>query len=212
MNIHYFWAGLAAQWHNTGVLEIIAVMFAVMEVLFAYKNNVLLYPCGIISTLIYTWLFARPEPGLYADASLNAYYLIVSIYGWYLWRKRTQKEESLPVTSCTATERQTTFDIFVLAFILIYIVLRLWTPSTVPLWDALVAGAAWAGMWLLAKRKLENWVVLNISNAIAIPLYFYKKMPLTALLTLFLFVVAVLGYFKWLKIMRKEQEEKAVPE
>jgi nicotinamide mononucleotide transporter len=72
--------------------------------------------------------------------------------------------------------------------------------------DSFVAATAWAGMWLLAKRKLENWVLLNISNIVAIPLLFYKHLPLNALLTLFLFIVAVMGYFRWKKIMRKEAQ------
>jgi len=201
-----FWAHyLLDQWHKTPLLEIIAVVFSVMEVLLAYKNNVLLYPAGIISTGIFIWLFIRPETGLYADASLNFYYLIMSIYGWYLWSKRNKRAENLPISSWTARERGITFGLFAVAFILIYFVLSHFTDSTVPLGDAFVSATAWAGMWLLAKRKLENWMILNISNAAAIPLLFYKKMPLTALLTLFLFIVAVFGYFRWRKIMLVEK-------
>jgi nicotinamide mononucleotide transporter len=67
----------------------------------------------------------------------------------------------------------------------------------VPVWDAFVSSTAWAGMWLLARRKMENWVFLNISNLFAIPLLFYKKLPMFAALTVFLFVVAIFGYFEW---------------
>jgi nicotinamide mononucleotide transporter len=72
--------------------------------------------------------------------------------------------------------------------------------------DAWVSATAWAGMWLLAKRKIENWILLNISNAFAIPLLFYKQLPLYALLTAFLFIVAVLGYFDWMKILKQKNE------
>ena len=72
--------------------------------------------------------------------------------------------------------------------------------SDVAVWDAFISATAWVGMWLLAKRRLENWVVLNISNIVAIPIYLYKEMPFTAALTLFLFIVAIFGYFEWKKI------------
>jgi nicotinamide mononucleotide transporter len=75
----------------------------------------------------------------------------------------------------------------------------------VPVWDAFVSATAWAGMWLLARRKVENWVFLNISNLFAVPLLFYKKLPMFAVLTVFLFVVACFGYFDW-----KRKAEKVV--
>jgi nicotinamide mononucleotide transporter len=80
-----------------------------------------------------------------------------------------------------------------------YAILHFFTESTVPLWDAFVSATAWAGMWLLARRKLENWILLNISNLAAIPLLFIKNLPLTGLLTLFLFIVAIQGYYSWKK-------------
>lgn len=203
--VHY----LVRQWQHTTPWEIIAVVFGVLEVLLAYKNSVLLYPAGIICTGIYTWLFLRPETGLYADAALNMYYFGMSIYGWYLWQKRRKNQAMLPVSSCSLSDWRIASGIFAIAFILLYVVLRYATDSTVPFEDALVSALAWTGMWLLARRKLENWIVLNLSNAVAIPLLFYKKMPLTALLTVFLFIVAVLGYFKWRRIWKANQGEGA---
>jgi nicotinamide mononucleotide transporter len=76
----------------------------------------------------------------------------------------------------------------------------------VPAFDAFVSATAWAGMWLLAKRKLENWILLNISNAVAIPLLFYKGLSLYALLTVFLFVIAIQGYFKWKRIIDEKEQ------
>lgn len=205
--VHY----LVQQWQHTTLWEIIAVIFGVLEVLLAYKNKVLLYPAGIICTGIYTWLFLRPETGLYADAALNIYYFGMSIYGWYLWQRRNKSQAPSSISSCSLADWRIAAGIFAVAFTLLYFVLRYATDSTVPFEDALVSALAWTGMWLLAKRKLENWIVLNLSNAVAIPLLFYKKMPLTALLTVFLFIVAVLGYFKWRKAWKMNQE-KAVKE
>lgn len=199
--LHY----ILSEWHNTSLLEIIAVFFGVCEVLLAYKNKIWLYPAGIISTCIYIWIFAQPTVRLYADASLNVYYLGMSIYGWLFWSRRNAKQESMTkVSRATHKELRLAIGIVIVAFTLLYLVLNHWTDSNTPVWDAFVSAAAWAGMWLLAKRKIENWVLLNISNAAAIPLLFYKHLPLTALLTVFLFVVAVLGYMKWNRIIKTD--------
>lgn len=80
------------------------------------------------------------------------------------------------------------------------------TNSDVPLWDAAVSAFAWAGMWLMAHRKMENWIFLNISNSIAIPLLFYKGLQVYALLSVFLFIMGVSGYLKWKKIIENEHE------
>ena len=80
-----------------------------------------------------------------------------------------------------------------------YFLLKRYTDSDVPAWDAWVSATAWAGTWLLAQRKIENWVLLNVSNLFAVPLLFHKKLPLFAGLTIILFIVACVGYFDWIK-------------
>ena len=97
-----------------------------------------------------------------------------------------------------------TLSISLGGWLVLYLLLKNFTPSNVPVWDALVSSTAWAGMWLLARRKIENWILLNISNLFAIPLLFYKQLPLFALLTLFLFIIAFFGYFDWRRIYRRQ--------
>jgi len=167
-----------------------------------------LYPAGIISTVIYTWLFVKPSVKLYADAILNSYYFIMSVYGWILWTKNKNGAESVQVSFNNRRDWIITLSICGFGWIALYLLLTKffpaifpwYTPSDVAIWDAFISATAWSGMWLLAKRKIENWVLLNVSNIIAIPIYIYKGMPFTACLTLFLFIVAVLGYFEWRKI------------
>jgi len=195
-----FLALMRQQWLQTSWMEITAVIFGMLQVLLAFRNSILTYPAGIISTAIYTWMLAQPHPGLYADASLNLYYLVMSFYGWIMWGKGKKEQEKTRITRWSRNDRLTAFAIAAAAFILLYIILSSFTPSTVPFWDSIVSATAWSGMWLLAKRKVENWLLLNISNIIAIPLFIYKGMPLTAMLTLFLFTVAVFGYFRWKKL------------
>lgn len=201
MNIEVFQEYLFNQWHQTSWLEIIAVIFGILQVLLAYKNSIFLYPAGIISTTIFIWLFANPSTGLYAEASLNGYYLVMSIYGWVLWSVKKGKKETIYISKSSGKDYKIAFSIFLIGFIFLFLVLNHFTDSTVPYMDAFVSAAAWAGMWLLAKGKLENWIFLNVSNAVAIPLLFYKGMPLTGLLTLFLFIVAVFGFFNWKRLM-----------
>src|SRR5690606_17684400 len=98
----------------------------------------------------------------------------------------------------------TVIGIVVGAFAILYFFLIYVTDSDVPIWDAWVSCTAWAGMWLLARRKIENWILLNISNAFAIPLLIHKDLYLFALLTTFLFIVAIFGYLKWARIMKIE--------
>ena len=142
--------------------------------------------------------------GLYAESLLNGYYVVMSIYGWWYWVKKKNQ----PVVKITYCERRDWIRvIWIVAggFMLLFISLKSFTNSSVPVWDAWVSATAWAGMWLLAKRKIENWILLNISNLFAIPLLVYKKLPLFAALTLFLFVVAIFGYFEWRKIIHQEK-------
>jgi len=195
--IHLFLQQVA----QTSWIEWLAVGFSVAEVLLARANKVALYPAGIIATLLSVYLFIIS--GLYAESLLNGYYIVMSIYGWWYWVKKKDKPP-VPITFTDKKEWQTVAAIVAGGFIVLYLTLKNFTPSTVPLCDAFVSATAWAGMWLLAKRKVENWILLNISNAVAIPLLFYKHLPLYAALTIFLFVVAVQGYFQWKKLVKKE--------
>lgn len=206
MNLSEWFHIFLQQLKAVPVLEWLGVSFGVAEVLLARANKIWLYPCGIISVIISTYIFFHS--GLYAESALNLYYLVMSIYGWWWWQKR-KEHASPPVTRADKTEWFKTVGIVISAFTILYLVLTHFTDSTVPLFDSWVSATAWAGMWLLARRKIENWILLNISNAFAIPLLFYKGLPLYALLTLFLFIIAILGYIDWNKIIKKNEEKRA---
>lgn len=201
------WFGLfQAQILATSPIEWLAVGFGVSEVLLAKKNSIWLYPTGIISILLSMFLLLNVK--LYAEMLLSIYYLVMSIYGWIIWKKRRQDAEN-QVSWTNNQELTIAVLISVLGFFILYFVLRNHTDSDVPLLDAFVSSTAWAGMWLLAKRKIENWIFLNISNIVAIPLLFHKKLPLMACLTTFLFIVAIFGFIEWKKIIGKRQVKTA---
>jgi len=192
------------QLRQTTLLEWLAVIFGVAEVLFARVNNVWLYPTGIAGTVIGIYLLLIA--GLYAESALNGYYLVMSIYGWIFWLTKRGGE---PVKISWQNKREWIITLLIVfaGWPITYLLLKYYTNSNVPFWDAFASATAWAGMWLLARRKIENWILLNISNLAAIPLLFYKKLPMLALLTLFLFVIAIWGYFDWVAIFKKEKTQ-----
>jgi nicotinamide mononucleotide transporter len=207
MNVHEWAQAFLVQLKAVPLLEWIGVGFGVAEVLLARANKIALYPCGIIAVVVSTYIFFHA--GLYAESALNLYYFIMSVYGWWFWVKR--KDHASPaITRCTKRDWVIVLTIVLTAFVLLYTVLVNFTDSTVPLADSWVSATAWAGMWLLAKRKIENWILLNISNAFAIPLLLYKELPLYAALTLFLFIIAILGYIDWNKTLKQKTNAVAV--
>jgi len=184
------------QIKETTWVQWLAVALGVAEVLLARVNNIWLYPAGILGTALSILLLMEAQ--LFAESLLNVYYIVMSVYGWIYWVKK-RDQPPVKITWSTKTEWIISLSISLGGWALLYFLLRYFTPSNVPLWDAFVSSTAWAGMWLLARRKIENWIFLNISNLFAVPLLFYKKLPMFAVLTIFLFIVACFGYFDWRK-------------
>jgi nicotinamide mononucleotide transporter len=199
----------AEQFKEIGLLQWLGLLAGIAEVLLARNNRIALYPAGIVASGISVFLLY--EAGLYGECLLSMYYIVMSVYGWWYWLNK----KNVPPVKVSYSSRYTLqlVVVFVLVgYTILYVALRYLTPSTVPHLDAFVSATAWAGMWLLARRKIENWILLNISNAVAIPLLFHKGLPLYGLLTAFLFVIAIQGYFKWKKEIEKSHEMQEVPD
>jgi nicotinamide mononucleotide transporter len=188
---------------NVDFIQGAVLILGVSEVLLARANKVWLYPTGIAAIILSIYSLFKVQ--LYGECMLHLYYLVMSIYGWWYWTTKHNNEE-VSVTYVSKKELITTLIIVVAGGMVLYIFLLEFTPSQVPAWDACVSSTGWAGMWLLARRKVENWILLNISNALAIPLLISKGLPLFAVLTAFLFVIACIGYFDWKKIAKKEMK------
>jgi len=200
MSLHEWQDSLVNQFLHFDALQWVILIFGVTEVLLARVNNSLLYPAGIIATTLAIYSLFTSQ--LYAECVLHLYYIIMSVYGWWHW---AFEKNATPVTVKFANRNEWIISLIIIfvGWGILYFALITFTPSTVPVWDAWVSSTAWAGTWLLARRKVENWILLNVSNAFAVPLLFYKELPLFAVLTIFLFVVACIGYFDWVKIARK---------
>ncbi|WP_164122876.1 MULTISPECIES: nicotinamide riboside transporter PnuC [Sphingobacterium] len=190
---------ISSAFQQTSWLERFSVLCGVAQVLLSKNNKVSNYFFGIMG--IISGMYVLFGVKLYAEIALNMYYLVMSIYGWWYWSNNKDAREQ-PITNCTKRDWSIVAIISVLGFILLFLVLEHITDSDVPAWDAWVSATAWAGMWLLAKRKVENWLLLNVSNLFAIPLLIHKELYLFAALTTFLFIVAIFGYFNWRKLMK----------
>ena len=194
---------LVTDLQNLKPLEIGGVFFGLVSVLFERKGNVLLFPTGIVSVLVYVFLCFRSR--LYADMAINIYYFIVSIYGWYYWVHKGTSGKTVPVTQCDNRELMKYLLILVGSFVVLFVLLKYFTDSDVPMVDATTTALFLVGMLLLARKKIENWFAWIVGNFISIPLYFYKGLVLTSIQFLVFFIISISGYLVWKKLLVQEK-------
>ncbi|MEW4923296.1 nicotinamide riboside transporter PnuC [Algibacter sp. 2305UL17-15] len=181
------------------VLEIIAVFFGFLSVWFSKQNKVLVFPTGMISTVIFVYLLFKWE--LLGDMMINGYYFIMSVYGWYIWTRKIDNEHVTPITRMTFNEIKISIAIFLATLLFVYLVYRAfdkWT-SWVAYIDTITTAIFFVGMWLMARRKLENWMFWIIGDIISVPLYLYKGFTFTSLQYLGFTFIAIFGYLAWKK-------------
>ncbi len=211
------------------LLELIAAIFGVASVLYAKKENILVFPTGIISTVIYVYLLSKWD--LYGDLIINIYYTIMSIYGWYMWSKIIDNEKHhIPISRTNKIDKLKTFGIFLFTSIFVIIVYRYYNvmPNNLnfnesinyaylnmtsgslenfrkitPFLDTFTTGIFFAGMWLMANKKIENWTFWIAGNIVSIPLYFIKGYGFTGIQYTIFLVLAIQGYLEWKKRLNK---------
>lgn len=181
------------------VLELIAVVFTIVSVWFSKRNNVLVFPTGMVSTAIFVYLLLKWD--LLGDMIINAYYFIMSLYGWYVWTTKVSDSNVTPISETTIKEKWISLllGIGALIFIaLIYVTFNKFDSWTAYV-DTFTTAIFFAGMWLMAKRKIENWLFWIVGNIITVPLYFYKGLTFSSLLYIVLTIIAIFGYKAWKK-------------
>jgi len=151
----------------------------------------------MVNTAIYIYLYVTH--GLYADASVNFYYTVMSIIGWRMWGQKQEGHITLKITRSTKKDWLNAFIFFGICCIILYLVLKNFTDSTVPQADAFTSAAAFTGMWLMNKKKVENWIWWIITNLASIPLNFYKHLVFTSFQYLVFLILAIMGYITWIK-------------
>jgi nicotinamide mononucleotide transporter len=187
------------------LLEFIAFVFGILSVWYAKKENILVYPTGLIATIITTYLLYIA--GYLGDMMINGYFTIMSIYGWYNWANKRNGEENLTITRTDALEKIIGIVLF---FVTIFVVLAIYIVfdykiKTDNYFDILSSGLFFTGMWYMAKKKIENWTLWIIGDLIVTPLYAYRGLGILALQYLIFTILAVSAYSEWKKILNKTQ-------
>ena len=188
------------------VLEITAVIFGLLSVWCSKKNNILVFPTGMISTLIFVYLLLKWE--LLGDMLINGYYFVMSMYGWYIWTRKSNGEFVSPISKMNKREYGASIIIFIGAIVFVFMVYQYfnkWT-SWVAYVDTFTTGIFFVGMWLMAKRKIENWIFWIVGNLISVPLYFHKGFTFTSFQYVVFTIIAIFGYLEWKKHLNKSQQ------
>ncbi len=188
---------------QTGPLEFIAVIAGIASVWFSRKENILVYPIGLINTTIYIYLSLKGN--LLGEASVNFYYTIMSIYGWYIWLKKDpyNQEVILQITHSSKKEWLYQLGFFGVFYLLLFTALtwlkQSFAPEAIPWADAFASATAYTGMWLMARKKVESWGWWIATNIASIPLYFIKGYVFTSVQFLLLLILAIAGLISWRK-------------
>jgi nicotinamide mononucleotide transporter len=188
---------------QTGWLEAIAVIAGVVSVWYSRKENVLVFPTGLINTTLYIYLSYKGN--LFGEASVNLYYTLMSVYGWYLWTRKKEDHQT-PVLQITASNQKEWIQqllFFAVFYLVIFISLsfakKAFAPEAIPWADAFASATAYTGMWLMAKKKVESWIWWILTNIASIPLYFVKGYAFTSVQFLILLLLAIAGLQSWRK-------------
>lgn len=191
---------------NLVVLELIAIVFGFLTVIYSKRENILVFPTGMVQTGIFVYiLFVY---GLLGDMLINAYYFIVSIIGWYLWTRKVDDSHYIPITKTTSKEKLWSVLLFIGTLIFVTIMYLLadrfdvWTDYV----DTLTTAIFFVGMWLMAKKKLENWVYWIVGDIITVPLYWYKGLIFTSLQFFVFTIIAIYGFKAWKKNLNKSPQ------
>ncbi|RLD61291.1 MAG: nicotinamide riboside transporter PnuC [Bacteroidetes bacterium] len=203
MDFTPFFETLSANILDTSIWEFIAVIFGMLSVWFAKQEKILVYPTGIVSVVIYVYICFDIK--LYADAGINLFYFIMSVYGWYMWSKK-KDEPPLKITDNDRKGWIITLGMFIASLILIIVLLKhfkggdtdYWSTN-IPYIDTFTTAVFIVGMWLMALKRIENWIFWIIGDIISIPLYIYKGLVFTGFQFMIFLIIAIMGYMAWRK-------------
>lgn len=203
--IEYFFSQYATYSTLDITLEIVAVIFGLLSVWYAKKDNILVFPTGLVTTSIYVYLLWKWV--LWGDMMINGYYFIMSIYGWYHWTRKKGDVVEFPISVISRAEKRMSLIIFIFTVTFVVLVYHYFDKFTT--WyayvDTFLTGIFFVGMWLMAKRKIENWIYWIIGDIISIPLYFSKGFAFTSFQYLIFTIVAIYGYLEWKKNLNNSQ-------
>ena len=186
------------------VLEITAVVFGFLSVWFSKQNKIWVFPTGMISTSIFVYLLLKW--GLLGDMMINGYYFIMSVYGWYVWTRKIDDTQVTQISKINFKEKKISVAIFFATLLFVFIVYKTFDKWSdwVAYADTITTAIFFVGMWLMAKRKIENWIFWIIGDIISVPLYLYKGFTFTSFQYLGFTFIAIFGYLAWKKNLNKQ--------
>ena len=195
-----FWQEFVTGMKGTTWYEYIAVFSGIASVWYSRKENILVYPVGLVSTTIYIWLSYKQH--LLGEAAVNIYYTVMSIYGWWLWAKKDQEHHQI-VNISYSNKRWIVYQLLFFAgfYLALYVSLSYlkqnFAPGAIPWADSFAAATAFTGMWLMAKKKIESWYWWIATNIASAPLYFVKQYVFTSVFYVVLLIMAFFGLAEW---------------
>jgi len=185
----------------TNWIEITGVILSLIYLYLSIKQKVSLWIFGFLSSALYIVVFFQTK--FYADMSLQFYYLVISIYGWFNWKYgKPDSESELPASKISGHLILQLALSSIVIYFLYYLVLAKFTDSTIPKADSLVGMLSVIGTWMLARKFIENWLVWIVADGIATGLFYYKGLYLTSALFLIYTIMAVVGYLQWKKQLK----------
>lgn len=195
---------------QTGWLEYVAVFAGIISVWYSRKENILVYPTGLINTIFYIYLSLKG--GLLGEASVNFYYTVMSVYGWFMWSRRDSHQEKIvKITRSSRKEWLQHTGFFVAFYIVLFIAIdqmgkRGYIAGAIPWADAFASATAYTGMWLMTKKKVESWYWWIATNIASIPLYFVKHYVFTSVYYVILLAMAIWGLAEWIKREKQQHD------
>ena len=187
------------------VLEAIAVILGLLSVYFAKRDQIAVYPTGMLSTIIFVYILFKAN--LLGDMVINAYFFLVSIYGWYFWSYKKAKKTENSISVMDPFEKKWWFILFIIILFLIagiYILFDKWNNWSAPI-DCFTTGLFFIGMWFMARKRIEHWIFWIVGDIISIPLYLYKGLVLTSIQYFIFTLIAIFGYIQWKQIYNSKK-------
>ena len=180
-------------------LEFLAFSFGIISVIYAKKENILVYPTGIICTVITVYLLYKAQ--YFGDMMMNIYYSLMSIYGWWNWSRIENDKYLLKITRFSKNDLGLTVFLFLLTVTITYAVYTFnLTEIKIPNYiDMFTSGIFFTAMWLMANKKLESWMFWIIGDIITVPLYAYRGLGMLSLQYIIFTILAIQGYIEWKK-------------
>ena len=186
------------------ILEFLAFLFGIASVWFAKKENILVYPTGLVATIITVYLLYKAE--YFGDMMMNFYYSVMSIYGWWNWSRKKNNKIVVPISRTNYKEKIIGLVWVLLTMIVTYSVYVYFGSEikTENYLDIFTSGIFFTAMWFMANKKLENWTLWIIADLITAPLYAYRGLGMLSLQYLIFTILAIQGYYAWKKTLNKK--------